>query len=56
MSNEILSQIEKIGTAWEQSKKAQDELDGKLEKGLAVSLRSKQNKKRSTLILIKPWR
>lgn len=34
MSGEINGEIKKIGQAWEASKKAQDELDAKLEKGL----------------------
>ena len=46
MSEEIKSQLEKIGSAWEHSKKAQDELDAKLEKGLGgiAEIKAKQEK------------
>jgi len=46
MSDDIKSQIEKIGQSWEASKKAQDELDAKVEKGLGgvAEIKAKQEK------------
>lgn len=46
MSDDIKSQIDKIGQSWEASKKAQDELDAKVEKGLGgvAEIKAKQEK------------